>query len=171
MTEGDDENAAGRTPRFSVDAMSIPRVNARTAAPDVDAALVRLNVAAAKAAADAGISAKLIELVQIRASQINGCASCAKAHVQKAVAAGETVERLGQVAVWEESGYFDATERAALELVEAVTLIADGHVSDEVYARVSAVLTESQYAALLWLSIAINAFNRVIVSARPVVVP
>lgn len=151
--------------------MSSPRVNARAAAPEVDAAFLALNAAAVKAATDAGVSARLIELVQIRASQINGCAFCAKAHVQKAVAAGETVERLGQVAVWEESGYFDATERAALELVEAVTLIADGHVADEVYARVNAVLTEAQYAALLWLSVAINAFNRVIVSARPVVVP
>lgn len=143
------------------------RVNARTAAPDVDQAFLAFNAQAIESAAQAGLSERLIELVQIRASQINGCAFCLRVHVRKALDAGELNDRLGLLVAWRETGYFDDTERAALELAEAVTLIADGHVSDEVYARVSAVLTEQQYAAVIWLTLAINAFNRVIVAARP----
>jgi AhpD family alkylhydroperoxidase len=146
--------------------ISAPRINAGSVAPEANAALAALNATAHTVASAAGLSALVIELVQLRASQINGCSFCLRVHTRKALAAGESTDRLGVLPAWRESLYFDDTERAALDLVEAITLVADGRVPDAVYERVSTVLDADSIAAVVWLSIAINAYNRLIIAAR-----
>ena len=118
-----------------------------------------------------GIDDRLKELVLIHCSQLNGCAYCARIHVDRAVAAGVDLDTLTQIPTWRESGVFSDRERAALELAEAFTYIHDGGVSDEVYDRVGGVFTEKEYAALSWACVSINAFNRVVLAGRYPVPP
>ncbi|MEV6284367.1 carboxymuconolactone decarboxylase family protein [Kribbella sp. NPDC051770] len=129
-------------------------------------ALVAMSVEADRAAEVAGIDPLLVELVRIRTSQLNGCAFCLRMHTGDALKKGETAERLAVLPAWRETGYFSGTERAALRLAEAVTLVSDGQVSDEVYDAVAAVLTAEQISAVAWLVIALNAFNRVAITGR-----
>jgi len=118
-----------------------------------------------------GIDDRLKELVLIHCSQLNGCAYCARIHVDRAVTAGVDVDTLTQIPVWRESGVFSERECAALELAEALTFISDNGVSDEVYNRVGSVFTEKEYAALSWLCVSINAFNRIVIAGRYPVPP
>lgn len=113
-----------------------------------------------------GLEHSLLELVKIRASQINGCAYCIDMHTKDARAAGETEQRIYALAAWEETPFFSARERAALAWTEAVTRIADTHVPDEVFERVRAVLAEDDLIALTWALVAINGWNRLAVSFR-----
>lgn len=108
------------------------------------------------------------ELVKIRASQINGCGFCTDMHTKDAVAAGEDQQRLNLVAVWREATVFDDAERAALELTEQGTRIADGSegVSDEAWANAAKYYDEDQLAALISLIAVINAYNRINVINR-----
>lgn len=102
----------------------------------------------------------------IHCSQLNGCAYCARIHVDRAVAAGIDTDTLTQIPTWRESGVFSERERAALELAEAFTFISEDGVSDEVYDLVGSVFTEKEYAALSWACVSINAFNRVVIAGR-----
>jgi len=120
---------------------------------------------------DAGIDPRMSELIQMRASQINGCAYCIRVHTKRALAVGETVERLMMLPAWRESGLYSPRERAALALAEAVTLIHDGNLPDDVYDEATSVFTPSEYTAVLWIAVAINAFNRVAVAGRYPVEP
>ncbi|HVV30297.1 MAG TPA: carboxymuconolactone decarboxylase family protein [Mycobacteriales bacterium] len=129
-------------------------------------ALMELHHASHKAALDAGLDARLVELVKIRASQINGCAFCLRMHSADAIKLGESAERLAVLAAWRETDYFTDTERAALELAECVTTIATAHLSEDTRVRVSQALTDEQIAAVHWLGIVINAFNRVAISSH-----
>ena len=107
--------------------------------------------------------------MEIRASQINGCAACIDMHTKDAAAAGETTVRLNLVAVWREANVFNEAERAALELTEQGTRIADatdGGVTDEVWANASEHYDEQQLGALVSLIAVINAFNRMNVITR-----
>jgi AhpD family alkylhydroperoxidase len=108
------------------------------------------------------------ELVKIRASQINGCGFCTDMHTKEAIHAGETATRLNLVAVWREATVFTDAERAALELAEQGTRIADaaGGVTDEAWADAAKHYDEDQLAALVSLIALINAFNRVNVIVR-----
>jgi AhpD family alkylhydroperoxidase len=108
------------------------------------------------------------ELVKIRASQINGCAACTDMHTKDAEHAGETSVRLNLVAVWREATVFTEAERAALELTEQGTRIADaaGGVTDEAWAAAAKHYDEDQLAALVCLIALINAYNRVNVITR-----
>ncbi|MFF6992684.1 carboxymuconolactone decarboxylase family protein [Streptomyces sp. NPDC010273] len=119
-------------------------------------------VAAAGALAESTLPASTRELVMLRASQINGCGGCVDMHTKDAAAAGETALRLNLVAVWREATVFTEAERAALELAEEGTRIADaaGGVSDEVWARAAKHFDEDQLAALVTQIAIINAFNR-----------
>ncbi|KOG75602.1 MULTISPECIES: carboxymuconolactone decarboxylase family protein [Streptomyces] len=119
-------------------------------------------VSAGQAVTDSGLPAATQELVKIRASQINGCGFCTDMHTKEAVAAGETAVRLSLVAVWREATVFTEAERAALELAEQGTRIADaaGGVPDEVWANAAKHYDEEQLAALVSLIALINAFNR-----------
>ncbi|MFJ4998971.1 carboxymuconolactone decarboxylase family protein [Microbacterium sp. NPDC088619] len=121
---------------------------------------------AAEAGADAGLSPLLVELVKVRASQLNGCAFCLKMHCADAVKAGETADRLAVLAGWWESQYFSAEEQAALQIAENVTMIGDhGRLADRGVA-VEGVLTEKQIAAVTWLTVVINSWNRIAISSQ-----
>ena len=115
-----------------------------------------------------GLEHSLLELVKIRASQMNGCAYCIDMHTKDARAAGETEQRIYALSAWRETPFFSARERAALALTEAVTLVHDGHVPDDVYAEAAEVFDEVQIAALIWAATVINAYNRIAVATRMV---
>ncbi|MCK7624402.1 carboxymuconolactone decarboxylase family protein [Streptomyces sp. RS10V-4] len=119
-------------------------------------------VSAGKAVGDSPLPAATQELVKLRASQINGCGYCLDMHTKEALAAGETPTRLHLVAAWREATVFTEAERAALELAEQGTRIADaaGGVSDEVWANAAKHYDEEQLTALVALIALINAFNR-----------
>ncbi|MFD0314796.1 carboxymuconolactone decarboxylase family protein [Streptomyces flavalbus] len=124
--------------------------------------------AAGKAVTDSDLPATTQELVKIRASQINGCGFCTDMHTKDAAHAGETSVRLNLIAAWREATVFTDAERAALELTEEGTRIADGAggVSDEVWANAAKHYDENQLAALAALIAAINTYNRVNVLVR-----
>ncbi|MFD7002901.1 carboxymuconolactone decarboxylase family protein [Streptomyces mirabilis] len=123
---------------------------------------------AGKAVSDAALPAATQELVKIRASQINGCGFCTDMHTKDAAHAGETAVRLHLVAAWREATVFTDAERAALELTEQGTRIADaaGGVTDEAWANAAKHYDEDQLAALVSLIALINAYNRVNVLVR-----
>jgi len=117
---------------------------------------------AGKVVADSGLPAATRHLVEIRASQINGCAYCTDMHTKEAAHAGESSVRLNLVATWREATVFTEAERAALELAEQGTRIADaaGGVTDEAWANAVKHYDEDQLAALVSLIAVINAWNR-----------
>ncbi len=106
------------------------------------------------------------ELVKLRASQINGCAYCVDMHYKDARADGESEERLNMLAAWREATVYTDAERAALALTEEMTLIADGHVPADVEAEVRAQFDEETYAALVFVVVAINAWNRLAITSH-----
>jgi AhpD family alkylhydroperoxidase len=125
---------------------------------------------AAMTVAGSSLPAATQELVKIRASQINGCGFCTDMHTKDATAAGETAIRLNLVAAWREATVFTDAERAALELAEQGTRVADaaGGVSDEVWANAAKHYDEDQLVALISLIAVINAYNRInIINQQP----
>lgn len=147
------------------------RVNLSKAAPALYQAVVELERLASEALANAGIAVGFSHLLRLRASQINHCAFCVRLHARDALAQGESADRLAVLSAWRESAYFSPKERAALELVEAVTLIAEGQVPDAVYERAAEVLSKEEVAAVEWLAVVINAWNRIAISSRYPVKP
>ena len=125
-------------------------------------ALISISAAVKKS----GLDPKIIELVKVRASQINGCAFCLNMHVVEAREIGETDARLHVLAAWRESPYFTQRERAALAWTEALTLVADSHVPDEIFAEASAEFDEIELAQLTSAIVTINAWNRIAVAYR-----
>jgi AhpD family alkylhydroperoxidase len=117
--------------------------------------------------AEAGLERPLFELVKIRASQLNGCAYCIDMHTKDARQAGETEQRIYALSAWRETPFFSDRERAALEWTEALTLLAETHVPDEVYEHVSRHFNEAELVALTFAVVVINAWNRLAVSFRP----
>ncbi|MFG2024527.1 carboxymuconolactone decarboxylase family protein [Streptomyces sp. NPDC048825] len=121
------------------------------------------------AAAREGLDPALVELIQIRASHLNHCAYCLHMHTNDARRAGESEDRLHMVAVWREARhFFTEREQAALALTEAVTLVADRGVPDDVYARAAAQFDEQELAQVLALIFAINTWNRIALSTAKV---
>jgi AhpD family alkylhydroperoxidase len=117
---------------------------------------------------ESGLEHGLQVLVEIRASQLNGCAFCLDMHVKQAVIGGERPLRLHHVAIWRESPLFSARERAALLWTEALTRIPDTGVSDAVYAEVREQFGEKELSDLTWLVSSINAWNRLNVAFQSV---
>jgi AhpD family alkylhydroperoxidase len=113
-----------------------------------------------------GLEHGLLELVKMRASQINGCGFCLDMHSKDARAAGETEQRLYLLDAWRESPMYSARERAALEWTEAVTLVTEGHVPDEVYRSVREHFSEQELANLTLALVAINGWNRICIAFR-----
>jgi AhpD family alkylhydroperoxidase len=139
-----------------------PRLDWARLAPDVYKAMIRLDTAARQ-----GLDPTVYELVKIRASQINHCAFCIDMHTKDALAGGESVERIVQLSAWEESRHFyTEKELAALELTEAVTVLTDGFVPDEVYEKAAKHFEEAELAQLLAAITVINAWNRFGVTCR-----
>lgn len=108
----------------------------------------------------------LMHLVEIRASQINHCAYCIDMHTKDARLAGETEQRIYALSAWREAPFFSERERAALEWTEAVTLVGDTHVPDDVYERVRQQFDEAELVALTFGVIVINSWNRLNVPFR-----
>jgi AhpD family alkylhydroperoxidase len=137
-------------------------MNLATLVPDVYRAMVALD-----RAANQGLDPVLAELVKIRSSQLNHCAFCLDMHSKDALAAGEAGERIIQLDAWSESRHFyTAREIAAIELTEAVTVLTDGFVPNEVYTRAAEQFDETELVRLLVAITTINAWNRFGVSAR-----
>ncbi|ATL83556.1 carboxymuconolactone decarboxylase family protein [Streptomyces malaysiensis subsp. malaysiensis] len=132
------------------------------AAPEVYKAMVALDAAARK-----DVDPKLAELVKTRASQLNHCAFCIDMHTKDARAAGESEDRLYLLNAWEEAvDLYTEKEQAALALTEAVTVLTDGFVPDEVYERAAKHFEERELAQLIALIFTINAWNRIGVTTR-----
>ena len=112
------------------------------------------------------LPAQLIEMVKIRASQINGCAYCIQMHSTAAQKEGETVERLMALAAWRESPLFSEMERVTFALTEEITQLSNNGVSDGVYNALDQFFTEDQKAQLIILITVINAWNRIAISTH-----
>ncbi|MDH2429160.1 carboxymuconolactone decarboxylase family protein [Sphaerisporangium sp. TRM90804] len=137
---------------------------------DVAGKALKYLVAAGKPLADSALPAATQELVKIRASQINGCGYCTDMHTKEAAHAGETSVRLNLIAAWREATVFTEAERAALELAEQGTRIADaaGGVTDDAWANAAKHYDEEQLGALVALIAFINAWNRLsVIVQRP----
>jgi AhpD family alkylhydroperoxidase len=113
-----------------------------------------------------GLEKTLLELVKMRASQMNGCAYCIDMHTKDARLLGETEQRIYALNAWRETPFFNDRERAALEWTETVTRVGDTHVPDEVHDRVREQFSEAELVALTFAVVAINGWNRLAVSFR-----
>ena len=129
-------------------------------------AQVAVAVAVRDAVAQARLDHTLVELVNIRVSQINGCAYCLNVHTRDALAGGETPQRLAVLPAWRETDLFTDRERAALTLAETVTTLPTPDQQDRDYADARAHLTDDQLSAIVWVAIAMNAFNRISILSR-----
>jgi len=132
------------------------RLNFREASPGAMQTLVAMRTYLR----DCGLPERLRLLVEIRISQINGCAYCVDLHLQQARAAGETQQRLDCLCVWRDVALFDARERAAIEWAEALTLVADTHAPDAAFAAVRAQFDDREIVDLSLAIAAMNAWNR-----------
>ncbi|HEY4005215.1 MAG TPA: carboxymuconolactone decarboxylase family protein [Pseudonocardia sp.] len=143
------------------------RIQLNSGIPPAFAALRTMASEVSRAAAAAGLDERVLELVKIRGSQINGCAFCLDMHTTDAIKHGEDPRRLFLLDAWRETDLYDEQERAALELTEAITRLPDTQdVSDEVYQRAVKVFDDAQYQAVAWMAVVINTFNRLAVTGR-----
>jgi AhpD family alkylhydroperoxidase len=136
-----------------------PRMTIGRAAPRLYRALVSLGN-------EVELDPRLRELVNLRASILNGCAYCIDKHAKIARRAGESEQRLHAVAAWHDAPFFDDKERAALGLTDAVTLISDEHVPRQVWEEASAHVEPDELAQLVWAITVINAWNRIAIATR-----
>lgn len=113
-----------------------------------------------------GLEHSLLDLIKIRASQINGCAYCLDMHTIDARAAGETEQRIYVLDAWREAPFYSDRERAALAWTEAVTLVSETHVPDDVYEEARRHFNEEELVNLTWAVVVINGWNRVAISFR-----
>lgn len=142
-------------------------VNLSKQHPTAYKSVVALNKEVDQALTQAGLEPKLIELVKVRVSQLNGCAFCLRMHTRDALDKGETTDRLAVVAAWWESQYFTEQERAALALAEEVTQlpVPERHEWD------NGSLNEEQVSAISWLAIVMNTWNRIAIRSHYPVAP
>lgn len=138
------------------------RIHYTTVAPGTYSAMMGLE----RYLAACGIETELLHLVKLRASQINECAFCLDMHWKDLRAAGETEQRLYSLNAWRESPFYTDRERAALDWTEAVTLVAQGQVPDEVYECVRPHFAEKELADLTFAVATINAWNRLSIAGR-----
>ncbi len=139
------------------------------AEPEIFAAMSGVSKQISEAARGAGVSEQLLELVNLRVSQINGCAYCLDVHHRKAVRLGEDPRRLAVLQEWQETELFDDVESAALELAECITRIPEPADRHEVETFARAGLGDAAYAVIAWAVVSMNAFNRIsITSHHPV---
>lgn len=139
--------------------------------PQAYKALVGVSTAVASVAKEAGLSRALVELINIRVSQLNGCPSCLEVHHRRAEAAGVTAKQLATLSVWRDTELFDAREQAALRLAEITTELPDHDTAEREYARARTALDDNEVSAVVWVATAINSFNRVSIMSRHTVRP
>lgn len=147
------------------------RVNLGKTAPELYKAVLELENLSMQKVKQAGLDIGFSHLLKLRASQINQCAFCVRMHTQDAIKAGESIERIALISAWRESGYFSEKERAALVLIEEITLIANQHFPDSAYQNAAKVLSEAEITAIEWVAIVINAWNRIAISSQYAVNP
>ncbi len=141
--------------------MPAARVRIDKVSPGVYKQLVAVSAEVAAAAKAAGIERSAVELLNLRASQLNGCAYCLNVHAQAGRAAGLSDQQLDVLAAWREAPeLFDDVQRAALEIAELVTEMPPHHAANIAYDRATDVLDTEQTSALIWAAVTINAFNR-----------
>lgn len=138
------------------------RINYSKAAPGVYDAMDSLD----RYLQECGLEKSLLLLIQLRASQINGCAYCLDMHWKDLRAIGEGEQRLYSLDAWRECPYYSDRERAALAWTEAVTRVTDGHISDEVHEQVRPFFSEKELSDLTLAVAAINAWNRISIAGR-----
>ena len=138
------------------------RLDYKKIAPEVYKALAQLEAAVHRT----GLESSLLELVKMRASQINGCAFCLDMHSKDALAAGETAQRLFLLDAWREAPFYSERERAALAWTEAVTLIHEDGASDEAYQHARGQFDEKELVFLTLAIVAINGWNRLSIAFR-----
>jgi AhpD family alkylhydroperoxidase len=141
-----------------------PRIDYRKVAPGGMSAMLGLE----NYVRQSGLEPALLELVKLRASQINGCAYCVDMHTKDARARGESEQRLYAIVVWRETPFFTDRERAALAWTEAVTQVSHGHVPDEVYELARRHFSEKELVNLTLAIVAINGWNRLAISFRSI---
>ncbi|MGE1172749.1 MULTISPECIES: carboxymuconolactone decarboxylase family protein [Pseudomonas] len=141
-----------------------PRLDYYSASPKAMKAMIALEALTSSLS----IEAPLLHLIKIRASQLNGCAFCTDMHSVEARRAGETDRRLYAIAVWRDSGFFNLRERAALAWTDAVTLLAESHVPDDVYEQARTQFNEGELVDLTMAVSTISSWNRLAVSFRQV---
>lgn len=141
-----------------------PRMSYTDASPDAYKAMSQLE----RYVRQCGLEKSLLELIKIRASQINGCAYCIDMHTKDARAAGETEQRIYALTAWWETPFFTERERAALEWTEAVTRVSKDHVPDEVFERVRPHFSEKELVDLTMAVVTINGWNRIAIAFRAV---
>jgi AhpD family alkylhydroperoxidase len=141
-----------------------PRINPYQAAPEAMKAVAALDTYVQSS----GIEPSLLELIKMRASQINGCAYCLHMHARDARAKGESEERLYLLDAWRESPLYSDRERAALAWTEAVTLVSQTHAPDDVYDELRGQFSEEELVKLTVAVATINAWNRIAISFRAV---
>ncbi|MEG0344426.1 MAG: carboxymuconolactone decarboxylase family protein [Acinetobacter sp.] len=147
------------------------RVNLGKTAPELYKAVLELENLSMQKVKQAGLDIGFSHLLKLKASQINQCAFCVRMHTQDAIKAGESMERIALISAWRESGYFSEQERAALILIEEITLIANQHFPDSAYQEAAKVLSEAKITAIEWVAIVINAWNRIAISSQYAVKP
>ncbi|RKG31757.1 carboxymuconolactone decarboxylase family protein [Acinetobacter tianfuensis] len=147
------------------------RINLGQSAPDLYKKVAELDALAMQKIQEAQLDEGFAHLLKLRASQLNQCAFCIRLHTQDALKTGESIDRVSLLNAWRETEYFTAAERAALSLIEAITLISASQVPDAVYEDALPFLTDAQVSAIEWLSIVINAWNRIAISSRYTVKP
>jgi AhpD family alkylhydroperoxidase len=133
-----------------------------TIAPEAYRGLLQVN----RSLKDGALPAKLVHLVYLRASQLNGCAYCCDMHTHEAIKDGESEQRLHCLAAWRDAPFFDEKERAALAWTEVLTRLADRPVPDELHAEVRLALSEREFVELTFAVASINAFNRLSVGTQ-----
>ncbi|MGO4391361.1 carboxymuconolactone decarboxylase family protein [Variovorax sp. M-6] len=142
------------------------RINLGKSSPNLYKSVIELDRIATDATASAGIADGFSQLLRLHVSQINQCAYCVRLHTRDAISSGESSDRISVLPAWRETAYFSEKERAALELVEAITLIADGQVPDVIYERAAASLSKEELSAVEWLAIVMNTWNRIAIASR-----
>jgi AhpD family alkylhydroperoxidase len=141
-----------------------PRLDYRKYAPEALNSLLALE----EYLAGSGLEHKLIHLVKMRASQINGCAYCLDMHSKDARAAGETEQRLYALDAWAETPFYTERERAALAWTETLTLVSETHVPDSAYQEARKLFSEKELVDLTYVVAAINVWNRLAIALRAV---
>ena len=141
-----------------------PRIEHHKADPNAIKAMLALQAYVN----ESGLEHSLLELVKLRASQMNGCAYCIDMHTKDARARGETEQRLYALDAWRETPFYSERERAALAWTEAVTFVGDGHVPDAVYAQAREQFDEKELVKLTLAVVAINGWNRLSIAFRAV---
>jgi AhpD family alkylhydroperoxidase len=141
-----------------------PRLDIAHHAPGARTAMAGLE----KYVRESGLETPLLELVRLRASQLNGCAFCIDMHTKDARAGGETEQRLYALDAWRETPFYTPRERAALEWTESVTRLGESHIPDELFERARAEFTETELVNLTMAIVAINGWNRLAIAFRMV---